>query len=164
VANETNKPTPFLCLLLKMLHLQPELAIVLELVRNEEFKYVRVLGAFYLRLMANSEHVYRELEPLLMDYRKLAKQTRTGWELTTMDQVAEELLARPICCEIALPRLASRKSLVAAGRLEGVPRESSLRHQFDAMQLILKRQDDAEQGEEDEQHARRKRARGGAGE
>ena len=85
-ANEFDTPTPFICLLLKMLHLKPSLDIVLELIHNEEFKYVRLLGAFYLRLVGNADIIYVELEPLLADYRKLAKQTRTGWELTTMDQ------------------------------------------------------------------------------
>ena len=36
----TNKPTPFLCLLLKMLQLQPEKEILLEYLQADEFKYV----------------------------------------------------------------------------------------------------------------------------
>ena len=34
------KPTPFLCLVLKMLQIQPEKDIVVEFIRNEDFKYV----------------------------------------------------------------------------------------------------------------------------
>ena len=34
------KPTPFLCLILKMLQIQPEKDIVVEFIRNEDFKYV----------------------------------------------------------------------------------------------------------------------------
>lgn len=33
------KPTPFMCLVLKMLQIQPEKAIVLEFIKNELFKY-----------------------------------------------------------------------------------------------------------------------------
>ncbi len=33
------KPTPFLCLILKMLQIQPERDIVVEFIRQEEFKY-----------------------------------------------------------------------------------------------------------------------------
>lgn len=33
------KPTPFLCLILKMLQIQPEKDIVIEFIRQEEFKY-----------------------------------------------------------------------------------------------------------------------------
>jgi len=46
------KPTNFMCLLLKMLQLQPEKDIVLEFIRNEDFKYMRALGALYLRWLA----------------------------------------------------------------------------------------------------------------
>lgn len=45
------KPTKFLCLTLKMLQIQPEKEIVIEFIKNEEYKYVRLLGAFYLRLV-----------------------------------------------------------------------------------------------------------------
>ena len=34
------KPTPFLCLVLKMLQIQPEKDIVIEFIKNEDFKYV----------------------------------------------------------------------------------------------------------------------------
>ena len=42
-----NKPTRFLCLALKLLQIQPEDGIVEEFIDNEDFKYVRALGAFY---------------------------------------------------------------------------------------------------------------------
>lgn len=32
------KPTPFLCLLLKMLQIQPEKDIIIEFIKNEDFK------------------------------------------------------------------------------------------------------------------------------
>lgn len=51
------KPTPFLCLVLKMLQIQPEKDIVVEFIKNEEYKYVRALGAFYLRLVGTSVEV-----------------------------------------------------------------------------------------------------------
>ncbi len=35
------QPTPFLCLLLKMLQLQPEIEIVKEFIENDEYKYVK---------------------------------------------------------------------------------------------------------------------------
>lgn len=41
-----NKPTNFLCLLLKLLQLQPEKEIVIEFMRNEDFKYLRLLGEY----------------------------------------------------------------------------------------------------------------------
>jgi pre-mRNA-splicing factor 38A len=58
-----SKPSNFLCLVLKMLQLQPEKEIVLEFIRNEDFKYLRLLGAFYMRMVGRPEEVYQELEP-----------------------------------------------------------------------------------------------------
>ena len=37
------KPTPFLCLILKMLQIQPQKDIIIEFIRNEDFKCVRAL-------------------------------------------------------------------------------------------------------------------------
>lgn len=65
------KPTKFMCLVLKMLQLQPEKEIVVEFIKNEDYKYLRVLGAFYLRLVGRPLDVYQYLEPLYNDYRKL---------------------------------------------------------------------------------------------
>ena len=65
------KPAPFLCLTLKMLQIQPEKDIVIEFIKNEDFKYVGALGAFYLRLIGSSMDCYKYLEPLLNDYRKI---------------------------------------------------------------------------------------------
>lgn len=34
------KPTPFMCLLLKMLQIQPDKEIIVEYIKNEDYKYV----------------------------------------------------------------------------------------------------------------------------
>jgi hypothetical protein len=65
------QPTEFICLLLKLLQLLPEKEIIIEFVKQEDFKYLRALGAFYLRLTGKSKEIYQYLEPLLNDYRKL---------------------------------------------------------------------------------------------
>ena len=41
-------------------------------------RYVRALGAYYMRLTGNSLDCYKYLEPLLNDYRKLRAQNRQG--------------------------------------------------------------------------------------
>ena len=38
------KPTKFVCLLLKLLQLQPDKEIIIEFIKNDDYKYVRVLG------------------------------------------------------------------------------------------------------------------------
>lgn len=72
------KPTPFMCLVMKMLQIQPEKDIVVEFIKNEDYKYVRVLGAFYLRLTGTDVDIYRYLEPLYNDYRKLRLKSSEG--------------------------------------------------------------------------------------
>lgn len=41
-------------------------------------RYVRVLGAFYLRLTGTDVDIYRYLEPLYNDYRKLRRKLADG--------------------------------------------------------------------------------------
>lgn len=38
------KPTHFICLILKMLQIQPDKEIIIEFIKNEDYKYVRLLG------------------------------------------------------------------------------------------------------------------------
>ncbi|CAM9544295.1 unnamed protein product [Choristocarpus tenellus] len=72
------QPTKFLCLVLKMLQIQPEKEIVIEFIKNEDYKYVRVLGAFYLRLVGTPPDIFQYLEPLYNDYRKIKMRKTPG--------------------------------------------------------------------------------------
>lgn len=45
-------------------------------------RYVRVLGAFYLRLTGSDTDVYRYLEPLYNDYRKLRRKLADGRKIS----------------------------------------------------------------------------------
>lgn len=113
------KPTPFLCLVLKMLQIQPEKDIVIEFIRQEDFKYVRGLGAFYMRLVGTSLDCYKYLEPLYNDYRKLRKQNRQGeFEVIHMDEFIDELLHEERLCDVILPRIQKRHILEANNELE----------------------------------------------
>lgn len=113
------RPTPFLCLTLKMLQIQPEKDIVIEFIKNEEFKYVRALGAFYLRLTGTSLDCYKYLEPLYNDNRKLRNQNRSGqFEIMHMDEYIDELLRNDRVCDIILPRIQKRMILEENNELE----------------------------------------------
>jgi len=119
------KPTPFICLVLKMLQIQPEKDIVIEFIKNEDFKYVRALGAYYLRLTGTSLDCYKYLEPLLNDYRKIRTQKRDGnFELSHMDEFIDQLLHDERVCDVQLPRLQKREILEETNELE--PRVSVL--------------------------------------
>ncbi|CAM0138484.1 Pre-mRNA-splicing factor 38A [Umbelopsis sp. WA50703] len=106
-----HKPTEFLCLTLKLLQLQPEKEIVIEYIRNEDFKYLRALGAFYLRLVGNAKEIYQYLEPLLNDYRKLRLQEEGGNTIVHMDEFIDQLLREERVCDTILPRLTKRDIL-----------------------------------------------------
>lgn len=124
------KATPFMCLTLKMLQIQPEKEIVVEFIKNEDYKYVRALGAFYLRLVGRATDVYQYLEPLYNDYRKLRRKLFDGsFSLSHVDELIEELLTKDYCCDIALPRVPKRWTLEAAGTLD--PRRSALEDDFE---------------------------------
>uniref|UniRef100_U5EXJ0 Pre-mRNA-splicing factor 38 n=1 Tax=Corethrella appendiculata TaxID=1370023 RepID=U5EXJ0_9DIPT len=124
------KPTPFICLTLKMLQIQPEKDIVVEFIKNEEFKYVRALGAFYLRLTGSSIDCYKYLEPLYNDNRKLRRQNRLGYyELVHMDEFIDELLREERVCDVILPRIQKRHVLEENNELE--PKVSALDDDLD---------------------------------
>lgn len=144
-----HQPTEFLCLTLKLLTLLPEKDIIIELIKQEDVKcvsvssaaltmqgltddltrYLRALGAFYLRLTGKSKEIYQYLEPLLNDYRKLRVRAGDGYSLTHMDSFIDDLLHKDRVCDIILPRLTSRFVLEQNDELE--PRESFLEDELD---------------------------------
>jgi pre-mRNA-splicing factor 38A len=128
-------PTPFICLVLAMLQMQPEREIVLEFIKNEDYKYVRALGAFYLRLVGSAKDIYEYLEPLLLDMRKLRKRTDTGYIHVHMDTFIEDLLSPDnYSSDISLPFLNRRHVLVENGDLQ--PRVSPLDDTEEAKQAL----------------------------
>ncbi|TGZ83366.1 PRP38-domain-containing protein [Ascodesmis nigricans] len=122
----TTKPTPFLCLLFKILELQPPRAIIEAYLDagGEEWKYLRCLAAMYVRLCWNAVDVYTTLEKYLADYRKIKIRGQGGWRLGYVDDFIDELLTKERVCDVALPRMMTRAMLEDVGELE--PRESML--------------------------------------
>ncbi|RWR99796.1 pre-mRNA-splicing factor 38A-like protein, partial [Dinothrombium tinctorium] len=119
------KPTPFLCLLLKMLQIQPTKDIIIEFIRQEDYKYIRALGAFYLRLTGTSLEAWKYLEPLYNDYRKLRHMDRMGkFSVMHMDEFIDILLREDRVFDVILPRISKRHVHEEAGILE--PRVSVL--------------------------------------
>ena len=117
--------TPFLCLVLKMLQIQPSKDIIVEFIRRSDYKYVRALGAYYMRLVGTSVDVYKYLEPLYIDYRKMkAKNTEGNLVLTHMDEYIDSLLNEERVFNVILPRLQRRWVLEESEQL--VSRMSAL--------------------------------------
>jgi len=123
------KPTEFMCLLLKLLQIQPEKEILIEYLQADEFKYLRALAAIYIRMTFRAAEVYEILEPLLKDYRKLRYRHQTGYYLTYIDEFVDQLLNEERVCDIILPRIPKRGVLEENGEI--APRQSRL---LDAME------------------------------
>ncbi|XP_077593384.1 pre-mRNA-splicing factor 38A [Stigmatopora nigra] len=143
------KPTPFLCLALKLLQIQPEKDIIVEFIKNEDFKYVRLLGAMYMRLTGTAVDCYKYLEPLYNDYRKIKSQNREGeFHILHVDEFVHELLHSERVCDIILPRLQKRQVLEEAEMLE--PRISALEEDLD--EVDTSDEDDDDDDDEDNDH------------
>ncbi|KAG8548391.1 hypothetical protein GDO81_025573 [Engystomops pustulosus] len=139
------KPTPFLCLALKMLQIQPEKDIIVEFIKNEDFKYVRALGALYMRLTGTATDCYKYLEPLYNDYRKIKTQNREGeFELMHVDEFIDELLHSERVCDVILPRLQKRYVLEETEQLD--PRVSALEEDMDDVESSEEEDDEEEKG------------------
>jgi|ERR1712226_642651 len=138
------KVTPFMCLLLKMLQIQPDKDVVIEFIKQQDFKYVRCLGALYVRLTFSSLECYKYLEPLLVDYRKIRSMNANGeFVLTYVDEFIDHLLTEDKVCSIVLPRLTKRIALEDLNQLQ--PKVSALEED-------LEFEDDASSDEEAAAH------------
>lgn len=83
-----------------------------------DFKYLRALAAFYIRLTFDAADIYKTLEPLLTDYRKLRRRMRENYVLTYMDQFVDDLLTKDRVCGTSLWKLPSRQQLEDLDMLE----------------------------------------------
>ncbi|OWB58841.1 hypothetical protein B5S28_g4925 [[Candida] boidinii] len=138
-SNKT-RPTKFICLLLKLLQLQPNKEIINYLLIQKDFKYLTALAALYIRITYDSIDIYTLLEPLLNDRRKLiiidGKSTKldefkstTITSITYMDEFIDNLLNNSKFIDLMLPRLLPRLQLEDQDVIE--PRESELQSEFE---------------------------------
>lgn len=123
---DAQRPSPFLCLALKLLQLAPSDDILNEYLQygGEKFKYLRALACFYIRLTRTAKDVYLTLEPFLSDQRKLKRKGRMGTTLTYMDQFVDDLLTKERVCATTLWKMSKREILEDLDMLE--PRVSPL--------------------------------------
>ena len=79
--------------MLKLLQIQPDHEIVREYIRNPDHKYLRLLGAFYLRLTGRPADIFRYLEPLYNDFRRVRVKRPDGcFALSHVDEFVDELI------------------------------------------------------------------------
>ncbi len=123
------KPTNFICLVQKLLQLQPEMDIIKEYIEQTDFKYLTALGVFYLRMIGKPADIFSALEPLRSDYRKLRVRKLQGWTIVHMDELVDDLLTQNLVLDMALPHLPMRSMLVQQRRLR--PLTSPLQEEYE---------------------------------
>ncbi|OJJ57011.1 hypothetical protein ASPSYDRAFT_155033 [Aspergillus sydowii CBS 593.65] len=155
----SEKASPFLCLAFKLLQINPDRDIIMEYLNfsdpeleseggevdtsaeeraqnsvvkhRGDFKYLRALAAFYVRLTWEPVEIYKTLEPLLLDYRKLKRRVRDSFVLTYMDQFVDDLLTKDRMCGTSLWKLPSRQQLEDLDLLD--ERESPIADELEEM-------------------------------
>ncbi|KAK8214680.1 PRP38 family-domain-containing protein [Phyllosticta capitalensis] len=98
---------------------------------TNEFKYLRALAAFYIRLAWEPVDIYKTLEPLLADGRKLKRRTKDGFRLTYVDDFVDDLLTKDRVCATSLWKLPPRTLLEDLELLD--PRVSPLGDEVDEL-------------------------------
>ena len=135
-----SRPTKFFCLLMKLLQISPSQDIVQayfdfstgaptndSVAQLRDLRYMRALAAAYVRIVASPQYVYKMLEPLLCDYRKINVSDTSGQYLEIrMDEWVSMLLDQDYNSTYGFhfPTLPRRIILQARGILEEY--ESSL--------------------------------------
>lgn len=155
-----------------MLQIQPDKDIVIEFIKQEDYKYARALGAFYLRLVGESVEIYKYLEALYNDFRKLKQQDTTGSKLPILftntpyfsefsiirvDEFIDQLLNEERVCDVILPRLQKRSVLEDLNLLE--PRQSILDEDLEDINLNEELEDEQQQQESDDARDRKEHKR-----
>jgi len=123
-----DRPTAFICLLLKLLSLNPSRAIIMEYINQKDFKYATALGLMYLRLTGSSNDIYSIIDVFYADYRRLRLRDSSGYSLAFMDTFCDDLLTKERVFNIILPRLQPREA----------PRVSVLQKELDTLHKIIK--------------------------
>lgn len=123
----SSRPVPFICLLLKLLQLQPKREILLELAKCNYFKYLRCLALLYFRMTASSLDCYTALEPFLADYSRLRVRRESGeYSIVHMDEFVDQMLTENRFYSLPLPRLTERSVLEGEAQLQPLRSEEFL--------------------------------------
>lgn len=125
-SDSSNRPSPFLCCLLRMLEINVSLAIIKAYLARPEFKYLTCLALFYCRLTQKLVEVYTLLDSYNANYSKLRMKLTTpvmrdgipvNFTLTYMDEFVDNLLQER-CLGLILPILDARLVLVDKGEIK----------------------------------------------
>jgi pre-mRNA-splicing factor 38A len=128
-----NRPTPFLCLLVKTVQISPSIDILQSYIdfsngepsnnpirQVSDLRYLRLLAVVHIRLLFRPEAVFSMLEPMLHDYRTIiVLDPLANFQKVTIDGFVEELLSskgQPVY-GFHFPHLTRRSVIQAKGYL-----------------------------------------------
>lgn len=98
----SGSPFPFVCLFIKLIQLMPERDIIEFYVSQKKFKYLKVLGLLFIRL------VYRDYRFLMAelgkdDYRKVRIFENDSYKLSFIDEIVDKLIQDDRFIGLTLP-------------------------------------------------------------
>ncbi len=123
------RPTRFICIILRLLQIQPTPDIIDYLLIQTDFKYLQTVAALYARLTMDSVEIYQKLEPLLSNYSRLRIYENGESYITHMDEYIDNLLNGSKFCDLIFPRIIRRERLEETGALDERP--SLVRDEFE---------------------------------
>ncbi|VUG17512.1 DEBR0S2_09252g1_1 [Brettanomyces bruxellensis] len=123
------RPTRFICIILRLLQIQPTSDIIAYLLQQNDFKYLQAIAALYVRITMNSIDIYKNLEPLLSNYCRLRIYESGKSYIIHMDEYIDNLLTGSSFCDLTFPRIVRRDQLEETGKLD--ERLSSIRDDFE---------------------------------
>ena len=119
INTSSNQPTNFICILVKLLQLNPKEEIIDEFLSDPELKYLRAITAVYIRFVYPPAKVYSKLEKLYCDYKKLIMLNKENkFEIIHMDELIDILLNEDFIFDISLPKIVKRNILEEKGELK----------------------------------------------
>ncbi|EGV61394.1 hypothetical protein PSN45_000067 [Yamadazyma tenuis] len=124
--DSSNRPSPFLCCLLRLLEIGPSAAVVGLYLKQPEFKYLTILTLIYIRLTQPPTEVYQVLDTYRSNYTKvrvllsspeMVDGVPVNYGIIHIDEFVDELERSDRVVGVVMPRLESRRRLVARGMI-----------------------------------------------
>ena len=107
-----SRPTPFVCLAVKLLKLKTRRDVLDALIAQPHFKYLRMLGALVLRcspgMLRTRTQAREAFKPLFDDMRKTKTRGSEGWVVAHVDEFADLLVREETLCNLRFPRIKTR--------------------------------------------------------
>lgn len=139
--DSNNRPSPFICCLLRLLEINPSSDIINLYLTQLEFKYLVCLALLFIRLTRSSQEIYSVFDNYWTNYSKLRTLLQTpefingmpiNYSVTYMDQFIDDLLRKQRVVDLILPRVEKRSKLVDSGLVaDRVYHVTSLNESYD---------------------------------